>query len=102
MRGLAYAPRLPCHIIEEGISEEISLAENAGRCPMHPADQYEAFAKLHTQHGMSAEDIGARFGVTGTVVKQRLNLGAISPEVDNALPRRRTEPGAAVGLHRHR
>ena len=28
---------------------------------MHPADQYEAFAKLHDEEGMSAEDIAARF-----------------------------------------
>lgn len=72
---------IPCHIVEEGISEEISLAENTGQCPMHPADQYEAFAKLHQQHGMSAEDIAARFGVTATVVKQRLKLGAVSPKL---------------------
>lgn len=72
---------IPCHIVEEGISEEISLAENALQCPMHPADQYEAFAKLHHQHGMNAEDIAARFGVTPTMVKQRLKLGAVSPKL---------------------
>jgi hypothetical protein len=30
----------------------------------HLADQYEAFAKLHSEEGPSAEDIAARFGVT--------------------------------------
>jgi ParB family chromosome partitioning protein len=59
--------------------QEISLAENIIRTAMHPADQYEAFAKLHREDGMSAEDIAARFGVTATVVKQRLKLGAVSP-----------------------
>jgi ParB family transcriptional regulator, chromosome partitioning protein len=34
---------------------EISLAENAIRTGMHPADQYEAFAKLHGEEGMTAE-----------------------------------------------
>lgn len=72
---------IPCNIIIEGIAEEISLAENALQCPMHPADQYEAFAKLHDEHGMSAEDIAARFGVTSAVVKQRLKLGAVSPKL---------------------
>ncbi len=72
---------IPCHILVEGIAEEISLAENALQCPMHPADQYEAFAKLHDEHGMSAEDIAARFGVTPAVVKQRLKLGAVSPKL---------------------
>jgi ParB family chromosome partitioning protein len=57
---------------------EISLAENVTQAPMHPADQYEAFATLHAQ-GMTAEDIGARFGLTARTVKQRLRLGAASP-----------------------
>ena len=72
---------VPCNIIIEAIAEEISLAENALQCPMHPADQYEAFAKLHDEHGMTAEDIAARFGVTSAVVKQRLKLGAVSPKL---------------------
>jgi ParB family chromosome partitioning protein len=58
---------------------EISLAENAIRSPMHPADQFEAFHTLHTEKGASAEDIAARFGVTPAVVKQRLKLAAVSP-----------------------
>jgi hypothetical protein len=45
---------------------------------MRPADQFEAFAKLHKEEGMAAEDIAARFGVTPTVVKQRLKLAAVS------------------------
>ena len=75
---------IPCHVLTEGIAEEISLAENVGQCPMHPADQYEAFAKLHSEHGMSADDIAARFGVTPAVVKQRLKLGAVSPKLMKA------------------
>jgi ParB family transcriptional regulator, chromosome partitioning protein len=62
-------------------AQEISLAENVIRSAMHPADQYEAFAKLHNEDGMAAEDIAARFGVTPTVVKQRLKLGALSPKL---------------------
>jgi ParB family chromosome partitioning protein len=58
---------------------EISLAENTIRSAMHPADQFDAFYALHTKQGMRAEDIGARFGVTPAVVKQRLKLAAVSP-----------------------
>jgi len=70
-----------CILDTEHSATEISLAENAIRCDMHPADQYEAFAKLHSDEGMSAEDIAARFGVTAAVVRQRLKLGAISPKL---------------------
>jgi ParB family chromosome partitioning protein len=72
---------IPCLLDTEHNATEISLAENAIRADMHPADQYEAFAKLHAEHGMSAEDIAARFGVTASVVRQRLKLGAVNPKL---------------------
>jgi ParB family chromosome partitioning protein len=80
-KALAKSAPIPCHVIEEDAAQEISLAENVNQCPMHPADQYEAFADLHGNHGMAAEDIAARFGVTPAVVKQRLKLGAVSPRL---------------------
>jgi ParB family transcriptional regulator, chromosome partitioning protein len=70
-----------CILDTEHSATEISLAENAIRSDMHPADQYEAFAKLYGEEGMSAEDIAARFGVTAAVVRQRLKLGAVSPKL---------------------
>jgi ParB family chromosome partitioning protein len=60
---------------------EISLDENVTRSDMHPADQFEAFRRLAEERGLSAEDIGARFGVTAQVVKQRLRLGAVAPKL---------------------
>jgi ParB family transcriptional regulator, chromosome partitioning protein len=59
---------------------EVSLVENVTQAPMHPADRYEAFAALHEQ-GMTAEDIGARFGYPVRTVKQLLRLGAASPRL---------------------
>jgi ParB family transcriptional regulator, chromosome partitioning protein len=73
-----------CILDTEHNAHEISLAENVIRSAMHPADQFEAFARLHNEEGMAAEDIAARFGVTPTVVKQRLKLGAISPKLMQA------------------
>jgi len=72
---------ITCILDTEHSATEISLAVNAIRSDMHPADQYEAFAKLHGEEGMSAEDIAARFGVTAAVVRQRLTLGAVSPKL---------------------
>jgi ParB family transcriptional regulator, chromosome partitioning protein len=70
-----------CVVDTEHSAEEVSLAENTIRSDMHPADQYEAFAKLHDEQGMPAEDIAARFGVTPAVVRQRLKLAAVSPKL---------------------
>lgn len=60
---------------------EISLDENVSRNDMHPADQFEAFRDLNARKGWGAEEIGARFGVSAQVVRQRLRLGAVSPKL---------------------
>lgn len=65
----------------ENDAHEISLDENTTREAMHPADQFEAFKRLADEKGYGAEEIGARFGVTATVVRQRLRLGAAAPEL---------------------
>ncbi len=58
---------------------EISLDENVTRFRMHPADEFEAFREQAERKGRPAEEIGARFGVSAQVVRQRLRLGAVSP-----------------------
>ncbi|WP_430425113.1 ParB/RepB/Spo0J family partition protein [Phenylobacterium sp.] len=60
---------------------EISLDENVTRSDMHPADQFEAFRRLAEEKGWGAEEIGARFGVSTHVVRQRLRLGAVAPRL---------------------
>lgn len=72
---------IPCRMKVDGNPTELSLVENAMRRDMHPADQFEAFAKLHDSEGFGLEEIAARFGVTATVVKQRLKLAAVSPKL---------------------
>jgi len=60
---------------------EISLDENVTRTDMHPADQFEVFTYLAEEKGYGAEEIAARFGVTAHVVRQRLRLGSVSPNL---------------------
>ncbi|MDK2748719.1 MAG: ParB/RepB/Spo0J family partition protein [Brevundimonas sp.] len=62
-------------------AHEISLDENITRESMHPADQFEAFKRLADEKGYGPEEIAARFGVTASVVRQRLRLGAAAPEL---------------------
>lgn len=57
-----------------------SLSENVFHVPMHPADEYTAFAKLIGE-GMSVEDVAAAFGVTPLVVKRRMKLATVSPKL---------------------
>ena len=72
---------MPCQILAVEIdAAEISLAENAVREQMHPADEFEAFRDL-ADTGIPAADIAARFGVTETVVLKRLKLARVSPVI---------------------
>lgn len=79
-KALSKTEPIPCVPIgADGV--EVSLAENIMQAPMHPADQYEAFAQLQADGGLSAEEIGARFGLSARTVKQLLRLGAASPKL---------------------
>jgi ParB family chromosome partitioning protein len=75
------AEPIRCVIDTANDAFEISLDENVTRENMHPADQFEAFKKLAEERGFGAEEIAARFGVTPHVVRQRLRLGAVSPNL---------------------
>jgi ParB family chromosome partitioning protein len=70
---------VPCQVVAKDQAEEMSLAENTVRQAMHPADEFEAFAKLADTY--SAEQIAQRFGTTEKHVLQRLKLGKVAPEL---------------------
>jgi len=70
-----------CNVIaNDADATEISLAENAVREQMHPADQFEAFRDL-IDKGVPIADIAARFGVSDAVVEKRLKLARVSPVI---------------------
>jgi ParB family chromosome partitioning protein len=72
---------VPCKIADSDIdASEISLVENVMRDDMHPADEFEAFRDL-IDKGLPIPDIAARFGLSETVVMQRLKLARVSPAV---------------------
>jgi ParB family transcriptional regulator, chromosome partitioning protein len=71
---------VPCRVIDAEASTESSLAENTIRQAMHPADQFTAFQQL-VADGLGLEEIGARFGVTATTVRQRLKLANVAPRL---------------------
>jgi ParB family chromosome partitioning protein len=72
---------VPCVVSEPGgdiLIDEVSLAENIERAPLHPLDQLRAFQTM-CEKGMSEEEIAAAFFVDVKVVKQRLRLASVSP-----------------------
>lgn len=71
---------VPCVVREGGIAEDDSIAENDERVGLHPLDQFRAFQTLRNL-GMSEDDIAARHFVTPAIVKQRLRLASVSPNL---------------------
>jgi ParB family chromosome partitioning protein len=82
-KRLAKTALIPCVVRDPATSilaEDDSLAENVQRVPLHPLDQFRAFQTLR-EKGQSDEDIAAAFFVSVNVVKQRLRLAAVSPNL---------------------
>jgi len=88
LQALAAEGRIPADypvrcLIHNGDPGEVSLAENVVRLSMHALDQFEAFAALADQ-GLSPADIAHRFGHSEKLVRQRLRLGRVAPEIREA------------------
>jgi ParB family chromosome partitioning protein len=72
---------VPCRIIpDDDVALEASTAENTLREAMHPADQFIAFKGM-TDAGKSIVDVAAHFGIDERVVKQRLKLANVDPQL---------------------
>ncbi|MDP2081994.1 ParB/RepB/Spo0J family partition protein [Pseudotabrizicola sp.] len=80
-KRLAKTAPVPCIVsaADDGVLiDEVSLAENIERAPLHPLDQFRAFQVLRKK-GMTEEAIAAAFFVDVKVVKQRLRLVSVAP-----------------------
>ena len=80
-KRLAKSAPVPCVVSEASadvLIDEVSLAENIERAPLHPLDQFRAFQAMR-EKGMTEETIAAAFFVDSKVVKQRLRLVSVSP-----------------------
>jgi ParB family transcriptional regulator, chromosome partitioning protein len=71
---------VPCELVTPERALEVSIAENSGREPLHPADEFDAF-KAMIDEGKGIEDVAARFGVSPLTVQRRLKLAALSPKL---------------------
>lgn len=75
---------VPClRIDDEAEIIEASTAENTIRMALHPADQFEAF-KAMVDAGKSIADVAAHFNIAEVVVRQRLKLANVHPQLVQA------------------
>ncbi len=74
---------LPCFVMDDAddaVAIESSLAENVARLPMDEVDQYEAFAALK-KHGLDESDIASHFAISEQVVRRRLAIANLHPDI---------------------
>ena len=79
-KRLAKTAPVPCIVSaadDSVLIDEVSLAENIERAPLHPLDQFRAFQAMR-EKGMTEEAIAAAFFVDAKVVKQRLRLVTVA------------------------
>jgi ParB family chromosome partitioning protein len=69
-----------CKLIAADRAVEVSLTENTGQEPMHPADEFDAFAAM-VGKGQSIEAVAAKFGVTTVHIQRRLKLANVAPQL---------------------
>lgn len=69
-----------CLIEDESEATITSTTENMQRAAMHPADQFEAFNQMITE-GRSEDEIAIKFGVSVDLVRRRLKLARVAPEI---------------------
>ena len=58
--------------------EELSLAENEVRAPLHPADRIIAIQVL-TESGASVSELATHFGIGKTTIQRDLRLASVAP-----------------------
>ncbi|WP_343698915.1 ParB/RepB/Spo0J family partition protein [Caulobacter sp.] len=80
-KALAKGAPVRCVVDTVNDPAEVSLEENFARERLHPADEFEAFKDMAERKGYGAEEIAARHGVKPELVRQRLRLGAVAPEL---------------------
>jgi ParB family transcriptional regulator, chromosome partitioning protein len=94
---------VPVHLqdpaIDQPTARAVSLAANIERLPLHPVDQYEAFAKI-AEDGKSTADVAAIFGISERTVKQRMALGQLSEEVKALYRQDKIRPSEAAAFTR--
>ena len=81
--GALETDAVPCVVMEstdDAAAIEASLAENVARLPMDDMDQFEAFATLRKK-GLDESEIAAHFAISAQVVKRRLAIGTLHPDI---------------------
>ena len=92
--------KLPCAVLAEGDDAgaiEASILENVARLEPDEMSQFEAFQRLADQ-GRTVEKIATTFGVTELMVKRRLALANLIPDIRKAYAAEKIDGNTVTAL----
>jgi len=76
----------------------LRATENLARVDLTPIEEASIFKDLFESHGLSLEQIGARVGKTPTLVKRRIDLLRMPPQLQKVLHAKQISIGVAEEL----
>lgn len=88
-------------IVREMSDSEASIAratENLARVDLTPIEEAFIFKNLHEAHNMGYDKIGAKVGKSGGLVKRRMDLLKMPPQLRNAVHQRKISISVAEEL----
>ena len=82
-KGWTARTKIACRALGDDVAAAtaITVAENVTRAPMHPLDEFEAFARMMETGGHDVDSIARLFGVERRRVAERLRYGRIHPGI---------------------
>lgn len=93
-------PRIKA-IIRTMTRREIVIAratENIARKDLTPIEEAATYSDMHETHGMSLEEIGKKMGKSPGIVKRRIDMLRMPPQLQEALHKRRISIAVAEEL----
>lgn len=87
--------------VKEMTDQEAALAratENLGRVNLTPVEEATIYSNLSSTHGLSYDDIGKKFGKSAGLIKRRLDLLKMPPQLQSAVHEKRISISVAEEL----
>lgn len=93
--------RAVVRILSDREADEIRLVSVLQRADLTPLEEGEAFERMVRVHGLTADQLAARFGVSKRTVHARRQLLNLGPEARKALEKGEVNPSVAALISQH-
>ena len=77
---------------------ELALIENIQRKDLNSIEKAKAFSRLHTEFGLTLDEIGQKVGKNRKTISQIINLLRLDPEIQQAISENRITEGQVRSL----